>query len=135
LQVRENTKLTATNGITEGDSLPEAIEILNSKVCHPDKSKPRVVQLNNTVITLLAYKIAYKTRTVSVDRHTSAKTSTSGLRARSRNGGLFTVSPVLSCVISVVVGLPAYIALPLDVRELIQMVIEVVAWANTALPL
>jgi uncharacterized membrane protein len=47
----------------------------------------------------------------------------------------FTVSRVLRCVISVVVAVPVYVALPLDARELVEMVVNGVPWFLTLLPL
>jgi len=68
-------------------------------------------------------------------RGANAATNAYQSRTGDNKRGMVTVTRVMRCVIAVVIGVPAYVALPLDVRDLIRMVIDVVAWAHTVLPL
>jgi len=49
--------------------------------------------------------------------------------------GMYSTTRVVKCVVGVALSFGGLVALPLDVRELIKMVIDVVAWTHTVLAL
>ena len=142
LAVREDIRSKTKQSITEGDTLHRAIELLRSGVCHYRHSNPRVIQMDNKVDAranfALTNGMTYGATNSQLNiRKRGANAATNAYQSRTGDNkrGMVTVTRVMRCVIAVVIGVPAYVALPLDVRDLIRMVIDVVAWAHTVLPL
>ena len=103
-----------------------SIRPTQSALSRYDKCKPTFAVAGNTSTNNVAYTGA----------HTTADTAATDSTTRTNtHRGTFTVTRVMRCVISVVVVVPVYIALPLDIRDLVRMIIEVVRWGNTVLPL
>jgi len=140
--------------------LLSSIARLRSLVCHYTQSKPTGLQLNYIVTvypthiftnniqtaTPRANRNGYANHTVlernantntnaTVTAAAAAAAAAQDSRTSNNKRGLFSVSRVMTCVISVVVGVPAYVALPLDVREVIRMVVDGITWVATVLPL
>jgi hypothetical protein len=124
----------------------EAIEELRSTFCHYRHSNPRVIQMDNKAdaransaltngMTYGATSSQLNIRKRGANAATNATSNAYQSRTRDNKRGMVTVTRVMRCVIAVVIGVPTYVALPLDVRDLIRMVIDVVAWAHTVLPL